>query len=113
MIRLAMAMAPLYFNYNVDLKNLSEKHYLGVGEDLSSNVDFFLTDPAYSVSMIRIFDHAEYDVVTQNDMKGTPEVLGDVMKPIVPATYSARFYNVPSDMKRLLWNKEEQASTME
>lgn len=49
--RLFKALAPLGYIYVVEYRSLVEEPELGVGADLSRKVDFFLTDPLYSVQM--------------------------------------------------------------
>lgn len=54
--------------YDVDLRNLAEKHKLSAWEDLSGKVHLILADTLYNVWSNQNDNHNDYDVFRSNDM---------------------------------------------
>lgn len=77
MAKLVTTVAPLRSVYDVDFKILIEEHDLGVGKNLTKNVDFVLADRPYNVYWDQTVSYAAYNVFGLKDMKEMGQVSGD------------------------------------
>lgn len=80
MSKFVKEMASLSSVYDVVLRNIVEKHELGVEENLCGNLNFVLVNPHYHLRKARKYDHVKYDVISPNDLKSVFKILVDMMK---------------------------------
>lgn len=80
MSKIVEEMSPLCTVYEVDFRNVSEGHEIGVENALSGKGDLFWLFPAKRTKA-RKDDHGEYDKLCANDIKDLVKVLEDHTKP--------------------------------
>lgn len=79
MSKLIKEMASLCSFCNMNIRNLSEQHDIGVREDLSANVYFVLAERLYNVWRDQKDYHEKYDLFSSNDMKDLANVMEETM----------------------------------
>lgn len=77
--KFVMAMALFCFNFDLEIKNVVEKHEPVFKKNLIKNVNFVLADPPYKVQMNRNDVHAAY-VFSLNDMTNMTKMMEDILK---------------------------------
>lgn len=81
MRKLVKEMDPLCYIYYMEFKTFVKNNVLSVGEALSREVNFVLTEPGYSARSDQNDAHVEYSVFGLKDIKDIVGVLGGVLRP--------------------------------
>lgn len=68
--------------HDSELLQYAQEHEIGVGGDLSKNVDFVLVYALYNVRRDRKDSNSTHDVFGLEGMKDITRVLEDIMKPV-------------------------------